>query len=113
MNKERTMDWSFLDKLNKNLLYVYAKSLNKKGVPYFSRELFDMTHSFEGDVYQLDEKKELYLAEKWRETAYYLIWFVYRYILVYLAAKGIKSKFHCYIHQKIIVCFVFIVQYDT
>lgn len=75
------MNWSFLDKLDKNLLYVYAKSLNVKGATYFSRVLFDTTYKFEGDVYQKEEKKELYLAEKWRETAYYLLWFVYRYVL--------------------------------
>lgn len=72
------MSWEYLDKMDKNLLYIYVKSLYKGSCVSLSRQLFDLNNQIYEDC---PEKNELYIAEKWKETGYYLIWFVYRYVL--------------------------------
>lgn len=66
------MDWSFLDKADKNLLYMYAQTLIKDG-KHHNTYIPSETGNEERDA-MLD-------AEAKRKSAYYIIWFVYRYIL--------------------------------
>lgn len=72
------MDWSYLDKMDKNLLYVYAKGLGQDNRVHLSRQLFDL-NNYEGA--NNETMSEIYSAEKWLKTAYYLLWFVFRYVL--------------------------------
>lgn len=63
--------WGFLDKMDKNLLYLYVSNLangNRKSL-YITRETGDM------------KRDELLNAETRRNSAFYLIWFVYRWVL--------------------------------
>lgn len=64
--------WDFLDKMDKNLLYLYASKLTKNG-----RNQSFYTPSNTGDA----ERDELLDAEAKRKSAFYLIWFVYRWVL--------------------------------
>ena len=72
------MSWEYLDKIDKNLLYTYAKGLTKENQIKLSRQLFDITNQTDNDLL---ENKNYYIAEKWKEVAYYLMWFVFRYVL--------------------------------
>ncbi len=69
-------DWGFLDDMDKNLLYLYAKSLAKPNSKAFYQSFFSVIVQT-GD----EDRDELIIAEKKCQAAYYLIWFVYRYIL--------------------------------
>lgn len=62
--------WDFLDVFDKNLLYEYAQVLTgrKKQIRFMSQNV-------------ITEYEEMEQAEKKKKKAYYLIWFVYRYIL--------------------------------
>ena len=64
--------WDFLDKMDKNLLYTYTSKLTNGG---HSRGYY--IPSTTGNA----ECDELFDAEAKRKLAYYLIWFVYRYVL--------------------------------
>lgn len=66
------MNWDFLDEMNYNLLYTYASKLTKAG----HNQGFYIP-SDTGDV-EVDKALD---AEAKRKSAYYLIWFVYRYVL--------------------------------
>lgn len=66
------MNWDFLDEMNKNLLYTYASKFTKAG---YNRGLYVPSNT--GDC----EVDEMLDAEEKRKSAYYLIWFVYRYVL--------------------------------
>ncbi len=69
-------DWGFLDNMDKNLLYLYAKSLAKPNSKAFYQSFFNAVVQTGND-----ERDEHIIAEKKCEAAYYLIWFVYRHIL--------------------------------
>lgn len=59
------MDWHYLDKMHKNLLYVYADCL--------SNEKEKMIVCSSSDAYADDEEKATRI--------YFIIWFVFRYCL--------------------------------
>lgn len=66
------MDWSYLDVMDKNLLYMYAETLTKGGKHhglYISSETGN------------EERDDMLNAEAKRKSAFYIIWFVYRYVL--------------------------------
>ena len=66
------MNWDFLDEMNYNLLYTYASKLTRNGY----------NHLYYAPNYTGSrDKDELLDAEAKRNSAYYLIWFVYRYML--------------------------------
>lgn len=69
------MDWSYLDKPNHNLLYMYARALGKEGGEAHYQRLFDIPQT------DNEELREMYYAEERRKTAYYIIWFAFRYVL--------------------------------
>lgn len=69
------MDWSFLDKMDKNLLYLYARDVAKKGKETHFMQLYSPEDT--GN----EERNEMLKSEMKRQTAFYIIWFVYRYIL--------------------------------
>lgn len=63
--------WGFLDKMDKNLLYLYVSNLangNRKSL-YLPSET------------GVSSRDEVINAEKRRKSAFYLIWFVYRWVL--------------------------------
>lgn len=64
--------WNYLDKMDKNLLYLYASKLVKNG---HNQNLY--VPSSTGNA----ECDELLDAESRRKSAFYLIWFVYRWVL--------------------------------
>lgn len=64
--------WDYLDKMDKNLLYLYA-SMIAKGRQ--NQKLFPPSNT--GNA----ERDELLDAENRRKTAFYLVWFVYRWVL--------------------------------
>ncbi len=69
------MDWSFLDEMDKNLLYFYAKGLNSDtSTVHFQN--FNVP-----PVGITSEQEEILDAEQRRKTAFYIIWFVFRYVL--------------------------------
>lgn len=66
-------NWDYLDKMDKNLLYIYANRL-VKGVNNAQGYFLPIcTGNRERDEYDNAERK--------KSTAYYLIWFVFRYVL--------------------------------
>lgn len=65
------MDWSYLDRLDKNLLYMYAAMLMKRG----NHQLYIPSDT--GN----EERDDMLNAEAKRKSAFYIIWFVYRYVL--------------------------------
>lgn len=64
--------WEFLEKMDKNLLYSYAQVISGE------KKQLQASKSSKADITEADEIK---MAEKSRNRAYYLIWFVYRYVL--------------------------------
>lgn len=66
------MNWNFLDEMNHNLLYIYASKLTKVG---HNQGFFVPNYTGDSDV------DDILDAEAKRKSAYYLIWFVYRYAL--------------------------------
>lgn len=64
--------WKFLEIVDKNLLYNYAQVIDGS-----MKQLQD-SKSHRGG---LSESEELMIAQQRRDNAYYLIWFVYRYVL--------------------------------
>lgn len=66
------MNWDFLDEMNHNLLYEYALKLTRQRF----RQGY-LVSSRTGD----SEKDDMLDAEARRNSAYYLIWFVFRYVL--------------------------------
>ena len=71
--KIRRGEWAFLDKMDKNLLYIYANVLSGKAKQMRLVEYHGTNAKKTEDNGELDEER--------RKNAYYLIWFVYRYIL--------------------------------
>jgi hypothetical protein len=69
------MNWDYLDKMDKNLLYFYVKGLSSKKTQY-SRLCDGMVQN-----YTDDERSEMIIAEQKCKMAFYIIWFVYRYVL--------------------------------
>lgn len=69
------MDWSFLNKMDKNLLYLYARGVTKQDKESHFMQLYSPEDT--GD----EERNEMLKSEMKRQTALYIIWFVYRYIL--------------------------------
>lgn len=65
------MDWSYLDEMDKNLLYMYAAMLVKRG----NHQLYIPSDT--GN----EERNDMLDAEAKRKSAFYIIWFVYRYVL--------------------------------
>lgn len=65
-------NWDFLDVMDKNLLYEYAKVMSGQ-----KKQLHMDDHSEKEDSYYEDIRR----LEQRRKTAYYLIWFVFRYLL--------------------------------
>lgn len=64
--------WDYLDKMDKNLLYLYASKLIKDGR---NQNLYVPSNT--GNA----ERDEMIDAENRRKSAFYLIWFVYRWVL--------------------------------
>lgn len=72
------MDWDYLDEMDKNLLYIYAKALTGKN----SRTSFSQLHTaLNSEKNASEEVKEFEAAEASKKQAFYIIWFVYRYVL--------------------------------
>ena len=71
------MDWSFLDKVDKNLLYLYARDLLRDSRTPIFLQLYTYTTQEVAD----EERCDLMNAEARRKNAYYIIWFVFRYVL--------------------------------
>jgi len=69
------MDWTFLDRVDKNLLYVYARSLSKRN----SKANYQTLYKIGEDC--CNDEVDFKCAEKRREIAFYAVWFVYRYVL--------------------------------
>lgn len=79
--------WEYLDKLDKNLLYDYAKFLSgeKQSLKFHCR-IEEKDNKQEGTRrvhrYQSDNEDEQFKRQKEeRDKVFYIIWFVYRYIL--------------------------------
>lgn len=79
--------WSYLDKLDKNLLYDYAKFLSgeKQSLKFYCR-VDDKDTKSEGSrrVHrtQYSSEDEQFKREKEeRDKVFYIVWFVYRYIM--------------------------------
>lgn len=66
--------WEFLDTMDKNLLYSYAQVLSGK------KKQIQM-HLPKAQREYMTELDEIRITEEYRNRAYYLIWFVYRYVL--------------------------------
>lgn len=87
--------WNFLDEMDKNLLYTYAEVMSGK------RKQIQSSKSYTEDR---SEHDEIRIAEETRKRAYYLIWFVYRYVLncetldeaMKYADEETFRKFHLY-----------------
>lgn len=69
------MDWSYLDKIDKNLLYIYARGLTKKSNEVHYQGMYSTEKT------ENDERNKFINAELKRKTAFYIIWFVFRYVL--------------------------------
>lgn len=79
--------WNYLDKVDKNLLYDYARFVSgeKRSLKFFCR-VEDKESKTDGEKrihrYKCDSEDEQYKREKEeRDKVFYIIWFVYRYIL--------------------------------
>lgn len=69
------MDWSFLDEMDKNLLYLYVRDLSSgKNQVHFMQLC---TSEDTGN----EQRNKLMEAEVKRKSAFYIIWFVFRYVL--------------------------------
>ncbi len=70
--------WDFLDEIDYNLLYGYAEVLKGNG-----KQLHLTCNNIKTDEGDIREKEisEIKIAKERKKRAYYLIWFVYRYIL--------------------------------
>lgn len=87
--------WDFLDEMDKNLLYTYAEVMSGKRKQIQSSKSYTEKRS---------EDDEIRTAEETRRRAYYLIWFVYRYVLncqtldeaMEYANEETFRKFHLY-----------------
>lgn len=69
------MDWTFLDEINKNFLYVYTRGLAKKGSEIHYQGIYSVEKG------EFKERDEFINAEAKKKTALYIIWFVFRYVL--------------------------------
>lgn len=69
------MDWSFLNRMDKNLLYLYTRGVTKQDKEAYFMQLYSPEDT--GN----EERNEMLKSEMKRQTALYIIWFVYRYIL--------------------------------
>lgn len=69
------MDWSYLDNLDYNLLYTYARGFMTSG-SRFCMEKFCISPKEE-----VTEESEIKNIEVKRQTALYIIWCVFRHIL--------------------------------
>ncbi len=69
------MEWEYLNQMDSNLLYLYAKGLSKKGTQSHFMELYSPVDS--GD----EERNEFERAILKKKTALYILWFVFRYVL--------------------------------
>ena len=69
------MDWSYLDRMDKNFLYVYANSIINNGAKYHYMK-YPSVKEYEGRA----DYDELIKSEK-RKAAWYILWFVFRYVL--------------------------------
>ena len=69
------MDWGYLDELDCNLLYTYAKGFAKCS----GRFCMEKIHI--SDEEEKSEQEQLTSAERKRQTALYIIWCVFRHVL--------------------------------
>lgn len=64
--------WEYLDKMDKNLLYMYASLLSKQ-----QKQL----HIFNRSEEELTDEEIHRREAQTRNNGFYLVWFVYRYVL--------------------------------
>lgn len=71
-NKKEQAMWNYLDKMDKNLLYMYTSLLTgeQKQLHLFSRSEEELT---EGEIHKREAQAN--------NNGFYMVWFVYRYIL--------------------------------
>ena len=85
--------WDYLDRMDNNLLYKYSSILANNGKKQIHTKS-NLIYNQQGDVRE-QEIAKLRLARTNKRRAYYLIWFVYRYVLgceTYEEAKPYMNK---------------------